>query len=71
MRKYFPDLSIKLTKKKFISFRVLPSNQKKTDKRISKIYNFKNRYFKISSAKVDHSVDIAYEVLKKLKGVNK
>ncbi len=71
IHKYFPNLSIKLTKKKFISFRVLPSNQRKTDKRISKIHNFKNKYFKISSAKVDHSVDIAYEVLEKIKAAKK
>ena len=71
IKKYFPNLNIKLSNKYFISFRVLPSNQKKTDKRISKVYNFKNKLFKISSAKVDHSVDIAYEVLKKLKGTKK
>ena len=71
IKKYFPNLSIKLTNKQFISFRVLPSNQKKTDKRISKVYNFQNKYFKISSAKVDHSVDIANEILEKLKDKNK
>ena len=71
IKKYFPNLNIKLSNKYFISFRVLPSNQKKTDKRISKVYNFKDKLFKISSAKVDHSVDIAYEVLKNLKSIKK
>ncbi|RPG96856.1 MAG: NAD(P)/FAD-dependent oxidoreductase [Candidatus Pelagibacter sp. TMED239] len=71
IKKYFPSLSIKISKKIFLSTRVLPSNQKKTDKRISRVFNIDYKYFQISSAKVDHSVDMAYEVLNKLKKSNR
>ena len=37
----------------------------KTDKRISKINEISKNYFQIFSAKVDHSVDISRELLKK------
>ena len=60
-----------MSKKIFLSSRVLPLNQEKTDKRISRVLNIDNKYFQISSAKVDHSVDMAYEVLNKLKSSNK
>ena len=58
LNKYFPKIKIKKTGKKFISPRVLPINQEKTDKRVSSIKEISNNYFKIISAKVDHSVDI-------------
>ena len=57
---------INILKKVYISPRVLPSDQKKTDKRVSKVLIYKNKYFKISSAKVDHCVDVANELLKYL-----
>ena len=66
IKKYFPGLHINILKKVYISPRVLPSDQKKTDKRVSKILIYKNKYFKISSAKVDHCVDVANELLKYL-----
>ncbi len=66
IKKFFPNIQIRLTKKIYLSSRVLPANQKKTDKRVSKIFNFNNKYFKISSAKIDHCVDVADEVLKSL-----
>ena len=64
---YFPDLEIKLTKKYFISPRVFPINQEKTDKRVSKIIKIRKGYYKIFSAKVDHCVDIAKGILHSLK----
>ncbi len=66
-RKYFPDLDILLTKKKYINPRVLLKNVEKNDKRISKINDISKNYIQIFSAKVDHSVDIGYKILKKLK----
>lgn len=67
IKKYFPNMKIKLLNKIYVGNRVLPINQKKTDKRVSKVVNYHNKYFKIYSAKVDHCVDVAYEVLKYLK----
>tara|TARA_B100001029_G_C15048381_1_gene448834 strand:- start:118 stop:1206 length:1089 start_codon:yes stop_codon:yes gene_type:complete len=67
IKKYFPNMKIKLLNNIYLSNRVLPINQKKTDKRVSKVVNHDNKYFKIYSAKVDHCVDVAYEVLGNLK----
>ena len=67
IKKYFPNLDIKLNKKIFLSARVFPPNVDKTDKRVSKIIQIKKGYFKILSAKVDHSVDIADKIVKYLK----
>ena len=67
IKKYFPNLDIKLNKKIFLSARVFPTNVDKTDKRVSKIIQIKKGYFKILSAKVDHSVDIADKIVKYLK----
>ncbi len=64
---YFPDLKIKLTKKYFISPRVFMVNKEKTDKRVSKIIKLRKGYYKIFSAKVDHCVDIAKQILQSLK----
>ena len=66
IKDYFPNLNLKLTKKYFISPRVFPTNQEKTDKRVSKIIKLRKGYYKIISAKVDHCVDIANEILKSL-----
>lgn len=66
---YFPNLKIKLTNKHYISPRVFPINQEKTDKRVSKIIKLKKGYYKILSAKVDHCVDIANEILSTLKSI--
>ena len=62
VKKYFPKLKIKITGEKFISPRVLPINQEKTDRRVSSIKEISKNYFKIISAKVDHSVDIAQKI---------
>ena len=67
IRKYLPGLNVKFNNKYYVSPRIFPTNLEKSDKRISKILKIKKGYFKILSAKVDHSVDIAYELLKFLK----
>ena len=67
IKKYFPNLGIKFYKKIFLSARVLPINVDKTDKRVSKVIQIKKGYFKILSAKIDHSVDIADKIAKYLK----
>ena len=69
LKKYFPKIKIKKTGKKFISPRVLPINQEKTDRRVSSIKEISNNYFKIISAKVDHSVDIAFKIRKIIKKI--
>lgn len=63
---YFPNLKLKLGKKYFLSSRVFPINLEKTDKRVSKIIRIRKGYYKILSAKVDHCVDIANEMLQSL-----
>ena len=66
-KNYLPDLKIKLTGKKYISPRVLPNNVEKSDKRVSTINVVSKNYYQIFSAKVDHSVDIAKQLLSKIK----
>ena len=66
LKYYFPDLKINLTKKKYLSPRVILKNVEKTDRRISKIDEISKNYFQIFSAKVDHSIDIANSILKKI-----
>lgn len=66
---FFPNLKIKLTNKNYISPRVFQINQEKTDKRVSKIIKLRKGYYKILSAKVDHCVDIANEILHSLKSI--
>ena len=65
-KKYLPGLKIKFTSKNFINPRLLPKNVEKSDRRISSINEISKNYFQIFSAKVDHSVDIANKVLKKI-----
>jgi len=65
-KKYLPDLKIKLTNKTYLSPRVILKNVEKTDRRISKINEISKNYFQIFSAKVDHSVDIGLQLLKKI-----
>tara|TARA_A100001015_G_scaffold141379_1_gene156885 strand:+ start:898 stop:1977 length:1080 start_codon:yes stop_codon:yes gene_type:complete len=67
IKMYFPNLRLKLSNSYFLSPRILPINLEKTDKRVSKIVQLKKGYYKILSAKVDHSVDIANEMLQNLK----
>ena len=67
IKKYFPDLDLKLSKKFYLSARVFLTSAGKTDKRVSKVIQIKKGYFKILSAKVDHSVDIADKIVKYLK----
>ena len=44
-------------------------NVEKTDRRVSKINEISKNYFQIFSAKVDHSVDIGLQLLKKIKKI--
>lgn len=67
LKNHLPDLKIKLTGKKYISPRVLPNNVEKSDKRVSTINEISKNYYQIFSAKVDHSVDIAEQLLSKIK----
>ena len=68
--KYFPKMKLTKTGKKFISPRVLPINQEGTDKRISSIKEISKNYYKIISAKVDHSVDMALKLERIIKRKN-
>jgi len=63
---YLPNLNINLTNKIYISPRVIENKVEKTDRRISYVNEISKNYFQIFSAKVDHSVDIAFKVLKKI-----
>ena len=47
VKKFFPDLAIKFTRKYHISPRIIMPYVKKTDKRISKIEMVKKNYLKI------------------------
>ena len=67
INKYFPNLNLKFTNQYFVSARVFPINLEKTDKRVSKVIKIKKGYYKILSAKVDHCVDIANQMLQCLK----
>ena len=69
IKKFFPTLDIKITKKYHLSPRVFIPQVENTDKRISKIDKIKKNYFKITSAKVDHSIDIANDLLKLIKKI--
>jgi hypothetical protein len=66
-KKYLPDLKIQLTDKIYLSPRVILNNVDKTDRRVSKINEISKNYYQIFSAKVDHSVDIGLQLLKKIK----
>jgi len=59
-------LNIKLTNNVFINPRVLEYGVEKTDRRISSINELHKNYFQIFSAKVDHSVNIANDIVKKI-----
>lgn len=73
MKFFFPTINIKYTNNYFISPRVFQINNTKTDKRVSTIREIKKNYYKIFSAKVDHCVDIAEILIKKIekKGIVK
>ena len=64
LKKYFPEMDVKKINKNYISSRVLLPRTKKTAKRISYFIEKKKKYFEIFSGKVDHSVDIAYKIVK-------
>ena len=66
LKKYLPEMDVKKINKNYISSRVLLTGTKKTAKRISYFVEKRKRYFEIFSGKVDHSVDIAYKILKKI-----
>ena len=61
---FFPKFKFKFTNNFFISKRVLFKN--KNDSRISSILEPGKNYFLIASAKIDHSVDIANKIDKKI-----
>ena len=61
---FFPKFEFKFTNNFFISKRVLFKN--KNDSRISSILEPEKNYFLIASAKIDHSVDIANKIDKKM-----
>ena len=67
LKKYLPDTKIKFTNNRYINPRVLPAYMEKSDKRISKVCEISKNYYQIFSAKIDHSVDISKELLKKIK----
>ena len=66
LKKYFPEMDIKKINKNYISSRVLLPKTKKTAKRISYFKERTKNYFEIFSGKVDHSVDIANKLYKKI-----
>jgi hypothetical protein len=58
---FLPNMKFNYTGKFFISQRVIFKN--KNDRRISSIFEPQRNYFVIASAKIDHAVDIANNVL--------
>ena len=66
LKKYFPEMDVKKINKNYISSRVLLPRTKKTAKRISYLKESSKNYFEIFSGKVDHSVDIAHKIYKKI-----
>ena len=66
LKKYFPEMDVKKINKNYISSRVLLPRTKKTAKRISYFKESSKNYFEIFSGKVDHSVDIANKLYKKI-----
>jgi hypothetical protein len=66
LKKYFPEMDIKKINKNYISSRVLLPKTKKTAKRISYFKESSKNYFEIFSGKVDHSVDIADRICKRI-----
>lgn len=66
LKKYFPSMDVKKIKKNYISSRVLLPRTKKTAKRISYLKENSKNYFEVFSGKVDHSVDIANKLYKKI-----
>ncbi|MDB9705933.1 FAD-binding oxidoreductase [Pelagibacteraceae bacterium] len=66
LKKYFPEMDVKKINKNYISSRVLLTKTKKTAKRISYFKESLKNYFEIFSGKVDHSVDIANKIYKKI-----
>ena len=66
LKKYFPSMDIKKINKNYISSRVLLPRTKKTAKRISYLTESSKNYFEVFSGKVDHSVDIANQLYKRI-----
>ena len=64
-------MDIKKINKNYISSRVLLPRTKKTAKRISYFREKRKKYFEIFSGKVDHSVDIAYRIYRKIFKIKK
>lgn len=63
-KNYFPNTELKFLKKVYLSPRVLLLDVERTDKRVSIIKKPLKNYYKIISAKVDHSIDIAEKIEK-------
>ena len=59
-------MDVKKINKNYISSRVLLPRTKKTAKRISFLKENSKNYFEIFSGKVDHSVDIANKLYKRI-----
>ena len=66
LKLYFPNMDVKRINKNYISARVLLPHTKKTAKRISYFKESSKNYFEVFSGKVDHSVDIANKLFKKI-----
>ncbi len=66
LKKYFPSMDVKKINKNYISSRVLLPRTKKTAKRISYLKESSKNYFEVFSGKVDHSVDIANKLYKRI-----
>ena len=71
LRKYLPEIDVKKINKNYISSRVLLPKTKKTAKRISYFKEPQKNYFEVFSGKVDHSVDIANKIYKKISKIKK
>lgn len=66
LNKYCTNLKIKFSKNVFINPRVIEKGVEKTDRRISTINEINKSYFQIFSAKIDHSIDIADNIVKRV-----
>jgi hypothetical protein len=64
--KYLPNINVHFLNNNYISPRVFLPNMEKKDRRVSKLIELQKNYFQIISAKVDHSVDIANTLKRKL-----
>jgi len=64
---FLPELKFAYTNKFYYSKRVIFKN--KNDRRTSSVIEFQKNYFLIASGKIDHSVDIANNIIRKIKKI--